>query len=105
MSQICYMAGYGINMNDLNSVLKEEYQELQSLDILEKIKDDIFCNFNGEDDYIYIPCVSPYEEPLFKSIVEIDNYFYDKLKPFLKEGVLVEHLSELLDDVFDWDYC
>ena len=108
MSQMCYMSGYGVSMGALHPLLKEEYQEYPSSEIIDEIdkkENSLFGNFNGEEDYIYIANISPYEESPFKSIEEIDNYFYEKLKPFLKVGTSVEHLSDLLDDVFDWEYC
>lgn len=108
MSEMCYMAGYGTELDDLAPFLKEEYKELSSFDIIDEIEkkgNSLFCSFNGEKDYIYIPCVAPYEEPMFKSYEEIDNYFYEKLKPFLKENIKLEQISIIFDDVFDWDYC
>lgn len=108
MSQMCYMDGYGIRMAVLYPLLNREYQGYSSYEIIDEINEkenSLLCNFNGDEDYIYIANVSPYEEAPFKSYEEIDNYFYEKLKPFLKVGTSVEHLSDLLDDVFDWDYC
>lgn len=108
MSQMCYMAGYGLTVCELDPLLKKEYQDLTSFDITEEVEKNgssLLCCFNGEDDYIYIPCIAPYQEPLFKNVEEIDNYFYEKLKPLLKEDIKSEQISDILDDVFDWEYC
>lgn len=105
MSQICYMSGYGVSVDSLYPLLKEEFQDLSAYEIIDEISDLLFCSFSGEEDYIYIPNVAPYEKAPFENVEDIDKYFYDKLKPFLKEEVDYSQLRTLLDNVFDWIYC
>lgn len=108
MSQIYYAAGYGLKVDDIVELLKPEYNDLcgsEIVDEVNKIKETMFCHFNGDEDYIYIAAVSPYEEAPFKNLDQIDKYFFNRLLPVLKEGTTVEQLSEILDDIFDWDYC
>ena len=104
MSRIYYAHGYGVSTYDLEPLLKNEYKECSSFDIIEIIKDNTMCFFNGEDDLIYIPAIQPYEEPMFKGAKEIDQYFYNKLKPLLNDDVSPSDLEKILDEVFEWEY-
>lgn len=103
---ICYMSGYGVKVEDIREHIKEDFDDMNSIEIIDYIKDSGLINtFYSEDDYFYIADVSPYEDTPFKSVEEINNYFFEKLKPILKENTTVDDIAELLDDVFDWDYC
>ena len=106
---LCYMAGYGISLTDLYNLLNDEYKEdcdNCGIDIFDDInrKTEISTFENDDNSYLYIRDTAPYA-PLFKSIEEADEYFYNNLKPFLKSEVTKEQLAELLDDVFDYYYC
>ena len=107
MSQLIYASGYGVDINEIRELLKDEYIEYSSSDIIEKLncKEFYFAYFCGEKDLIYIPEQRPYEKALFNSKEEIDNYIYNAFKPILKENVSFEKFVEFLNDVFDWDYC
>lgn len=107
MSQMCYAAGYGLKIENISSLLKGEFEDSSSSDLIDIVngEDYYFAYFNGEDDFIYIPNRSPYEESLFKSIDEADTYIYEHFKSILKEDVTFEQFRESLDDIFDWDYC
>ena len=102
---LTYMSGYGISQSDLEDLLKEEYKEINLINICDEIGDDYITSFSSpENEYLYIRDMPPYEQ-LFISQKHIDEYFYKKLKPYLKEDVDFKQLSYLLDDVFDYDYC
>ena len=106
MSNICYASGYGVKLEDIEDLLQEEFQEPSSVDLTDNLSQDTYiCCFCGENDYLYIPDIKPYEKALFNSHEEMDCYFFNQLKPILKEDCTQEQLSKYLDDIFDWDYC
>lgn len=110
MASMYYMSGYGVSLSNIFTLLKEEFQDLSAYDLVEEMcaiekENMLICSFSGEEDYVYIPDISPYVQSPFKSINEIDTYFYDKFKPFLMEHVDYDQFTSKLDDVFDWEYC
>ena len=107
MSQLIYASGYGVDINEIRELLKDDYVEHSSSDIIETFncEEFYFAYFCGEKDLVYIPYQRPYEKALFNSKEEIDNYIYNAFKSILKENVSFEKFVEFLDDVFDWDYC
>ena len=103
---MCYMSGYGISMSDLYDLLTEEAQDMDCFSIVDKMKDDWICGFSSPDDqYLYIRDIPPYVLSPFKSTVDLDLHFFDKLRPYLNSSVEFFDLACLLDDVFDYEYC
>lgn len=108
---LCYMSGYGIEIEDLQEFLDDKIiGELENSDVFSVFEDltdndkyiSNFCSDDGE--FLYIRDRAPYETA-FKDINEINEYFYKKLKPYLKNNVNKENLYEKLDDVSSYDYC
>lgn len=111
-TNLCYMSGYGVEMEDLapllNQATTEQWEEETDVATLfEELTDnDDFISWFSSDDgqFLYIRDCSPYA-PIFNNIEEINAYFLKRLKPYLKEDVTVKELSEVLDDVFSYDFC
>lgn len=111
-TSLCYMSGYGVEIDDLLPLLNEKATEKWEEDeyIVTLFEDltleDKYISWFTSDDgqFLYIRDTAPYA-PIFNSIEEIDEHFYKALKPYLKKDVTKEDLSEVLDDVFSYDFC
>ena len=111
-SSLYYMSGYGVEMSDLAPLLNEEIssqweEECDVASLFEELtdNDDYISWFSSEDgQFLYIRDCSPYA-PIFNGVEEINAYFYKRLKQYMKEDVTVKDLSEILDDVFSYDFC
>ena len=111
---LCYMSGYGVEMGDLllflNEKKTEEWENTNDIaelfkDLTKSDKDNFISWFTSDDgSFLYIRDTSPYA-PLFTGIDHINEYYYKKLKPYLKDDVTLEQLSKVLDDVFSYDFC
>lgn len=111
--QLCYMSGYGIEIDDLRDLLNDtilgelEDNEDDIVSTFEKLidTDDYISYFISDDgQFLYIRDSAPYA-PVFTGIDHINEYFYNKLKPYLKKDATKELLAEKLNDVFSYDYC
>lgn len=111
-TSLCYMSGYGVEIDDLLSLLNEKTIEKWEEDgdiaiVFEDLTDnDKYISWFTSDDgqFLYIRDAAPYA-PIFNNIEEIDEHFYKALKQYLKKDVTKEDLSEVLDDVFSYDFC
>lgn len=107
---LCYMSGYGVEINDLLPLLNEktlkkweEDENIISLFSELTDKDEYISWFSSDDgQFLYIRDRSPYDA-LFTGIDHINEYFYNKLKQYIKEDVTIKDLSEVLDDVFSYE--
>ena len=100
------MSGYGIEMDNLLPLLREEYKRKYIDDYIEieYIFKSLFQKYNeikwfvsDDGEFLYIPDSKPYTS-IFKDKETINEYFYNALKDYLKEeskNLLTEKLSDM----------
>lgn len=104
---ILTMDGYGVKIEEITSLLKEDVREefINHKDIFTTFEDlieeenMITCFVCEDGHYLYIPNQPPYE-PLFFGKDQIDKYFFDNIKSYLKEDCSFEEFRKYLDDKF-----
>ena len=110
---LCYMSGYGVEIDDLLPFLNEKTLEMfqdkeesvfETFDELIYKDKYISCFSSDDGQFLYIADRSPYD-PLFTDIDHINEHFYKALKRYLKNEVTKESLDKVLDDVFSYDFC
>lgn len=109
MMYVLTMEGYAVKITDILYLLKDDIRKRykQSLDVYDTFQNILeetdtvlewFVGTNG--DFIFIPNQPPYK-PLFNSKEEIDTYFFNKMKKYLKNNCTINEFVKHLRDSFD----